>query len=114
MLEDEKFSAFELSYNGGATLVLTAKTGEPGMTRYVTLIAQPDFYGTPQVIFKQITSDERLNIVPRMRLVDAVDTDADGRAELIFELRGKTGREFGIYRVVNRHVEQAFNTGPLP
>jgi hypothetical protein len=43
-----------------------------------------------------------------------VDTDADGRAELIFELRGKTGREFGIYRVVNRRVEQAFNTGPLP
>jgi hypothetical protein len=112
-LEDEKFSAFELSYNGGATLVLTAKTGEPGAARYVTLIAQPDFYGTPQIIFKQVTSDERLNIVPRMRLVDAVDTDADGRAELIFELRGKTGREFGIYRVVNRSVEQAFNTGPL-
>ncbi len=44
----------------------------------------------------------RLDIVPWMRLVDAVDTDGDGRAELIFELRSKTGRQFGIYRVVNQ------------
>jgi hypothetical protein len=114
-LEDEKFGAFELAYNAGATLVLTAKsTGEDKNTKYVTIIAQPDFYGAPQVIFQQVTSDERLDVTPRMRLVDAVDTDADRRAELIFELRGRTGREFAIYRVVNRRVEEAFNTGPLP
>ena len=114
-LDDEKFSAYELSYNGGATLVLTAKTGGQGdAVKYVTLIAQPDFYGTPQVVFKQVTTDDRLDIIPRMRLVDAADTDADGRAELIFELRGKTTRQFGIYRVVNRRVQEAFNTGPLP
>jgi hypothetical protein len=114
-LTDEKFNAFELSYSGGATLVLTAKsTGEGGTAKYVTLIAQPDFYGVPQVVFQQVTSDDRLEITPRMRLVDAVDTDADRRAELIFELRGKTGREFAIYRVVNRRVAEAFNTGPLP
>ena len=115
LLEDQKFNAFELSYSGGATLVFTARTDAAvGSAKYVTLIAQPDFYGVPQVIFKQVTSDERLDIIPRMRLVDAADTDADRRAELIFELRSKTGREFAIYRVVNSHVEQAFNTGPLP
>ncbi|HTZ88721.1 MAG TPA: hypothetical protein VMA71_00190 [Alloacidobacterium sp.] len=115
LLDDEKFNAYELSYSGGATLVFSAKTAGVGdAVKYVTLIAQPDFYGMPQVLFKQVTSDERLDIIPRMRLVDAVDTDGDGRAELIFELRGKTSREFAIYRVVNRHVEQAFNTGPLP
>jgi hypothetical protein len=114
-LEDEKFGAFELAYNAGATLVLTAKsTGDDKNTKYVTIIAQPDFYGAPQLIFQQVTSDERLSVTPRMRLVDAVDTDADRRAELIFELRGKTSREFAIYRVVNRKAEEAFNTGPLP
>jgi hypothetical protein len=114
-LEDEKFRAFELAYNAGATLVLTAKsTGDDKVAKYVTLIAQPDFYGVPQVIFQQVTSDDRLEITPRMRLVDAVDTDADRRAELVFELRGKTGRAFAIYRVVNRKVDEAFNTGPLP
>jgi len=114
-LEDEKFGAFELAYNAGATLVLTAKsTGDDKTVKYVTLIAQPDFYGVPQVIFQQVTSDDRLEITRRMRLVDAVDTDADHRAELIFELRGKTDREFAIYRVANRKLEEAFNTGPLP
>ncbi|HEX3438089.1 MAG TPA: hypothetical protein VHT24_15075 [Pseudacidobacterium sp.] len=110
-LEDEKFSAFELSYSGGATLVFSAKTtGGGDAMKYITLIAQPDFYGVPQVIFKQVTSDDRLDITPRMRLVDAVDTDADNRAELIFELQGKTGRQFAIYRVVNRHAVEAFST----
>lgn len=114
-LADEKFNAFELSYSGGATLVFTAKTaGEGDSAKYVTLIAQPDFYGVPQVVFQQVTSDDRLEITPQMRLVDAADTDADHRAELIFELRGKTGRSFAIYRVVNRRVEEAFNTGPVP
>jgi hypothetical protein len=114
-LEDEKFNVFELSYNGGATLVLTAKsTGTDGVAKYITLIAQPDFYGAPQIFFKQLTSDKALDIVPRMRLIDAADTDGDGRAELIFELRGKTGRSFGIYRLSSGHVLEAFNTGPLP
>jgi hypothetical protein len=114
-LEDEKFNVFELSYNGGATAVLTAKTtGSDGEAKYITLIAQPDFYGNPQTFFKQSTSDKALDIVPRMRLVDAADTDGDGRAELIFELRGKTGRSFGIYRLSSGRMFEAFNTGPLP
>jgi hypothetical protein len=114
-LEDEKFNVFELSYNGGATAVLTAKTtGADGSAKYITLIAQPDFYGSPQVFFKQLTSDKALDIVPRMRLVDAADTDGDGRAELIFELRGKTGRSFGIYRLSSGKMFEAYNTGPLP
>jgi hypothetical protein len=46
-----------------------------------------------------------------MQLVDAVDTDADNRAELIFELAGKTEQQFAIYRVHDRAVEQVFSTG---
>lgn len=114
LLADEKFNAFELSYSGGATIVFSARTGDLGNAKYITLIAQPDFYGTPQVIFKQITTDERLDVIPRLRLIDAADTDDDHRAELIFQLQGKTTRAFAIYRVINRQVEQAFNTGPLP
>jgi len=114
-LEDEKFNVYELSYNGGATFVLTAKsTGDNGETKYVTLVAQPDFYGVPHPLFQQLTSDKALDVSPRMHLVDAVDTDGDGRAELIFELRGKTGRAFGIYRVVPGRAYEAYNTGPLP
>ncbi len=52
-----------------------------------------------------------LDIIPRMKLIDAVDTDDDNRAELIFALENKTGRQYAIYRVANNKVEQVFTTG---
>ena len=110
-LEDEQFKAYELSFGGGATLVFSAKTGQGDQTKYVTIIAQPDFNGVPQILFKQVTSEPELDVVPRMQLVDAVDTDADNRAELIFALAGKTDKQFAIYKVHDRAVEQVFSTG---
>ena len=110
-LEDEQFKAYELSFGGGATLVFSAKSGQGDQTKYVTIIAQPDFNGVPQILFKQVTRESELDVVPRMRLVDAVDTDADNRAELIFELAGKTDQQFAIYKVHDRSVEQVFSTG---
>jgi hypothetical protein len=110
-LADEQFKAYELSFGGGATLVFSAKTGQGDATKYVTIIAQPDFNGVPQVLFKQVTRENELDVIPRMQLVDAVDTDADNRAELIFELAGKSDQQFAIYRVADRAVEQVFSTG---
>jgi len=110
-LADEQFKTYELSFGGGATLVFTAKTGKGDQTKYVTIIAQPDFNGVPQILFKQVTSEAQLDVIPRMQLVDAVDTDADNRAELIFELAGKTDQQFAIYRVHDRSVEKVFSTG---
>ena len=110
-LADEQFKAYELTFGGGATLVFSAKSTMPdGKVKYVTLIAQPDFNGVPQVIFKQVTSEDELDVIPRMQLVDAVDTDADNRGELIFELAGKTDRQYAIYKVADRSVEQVFST----
>jgi hypothetical protein len=110
-LTDEQFTAYELSYGAGATLVFSATQGEGDAARYITFIAQPDFNGTPIVLFKQITSERDLSIVPRMKLIDAVDTDADNRAELIFALENQTGRQYAIYRVANGTAEQVFSTG---
>ena len=110
-LADEQFKAYELSFGGGATLVFSAKTGQGDQTKYVTIIAEPDFNGVPQILFKQVTSEAQLDVIPRMQLVDAVDTDADNRAELIFELAGKTDQQFAIYKVQDRSVEQVFSTG---
>lgn len=110
-LADEQFKAYELSYGGGATFVFSATTGQGDTARYITLVAQPDFNGTPLVLFKQITAENNLNVIPRMKLVDAVDTDDDNRAELIFALENETGRQYAIYRVANNTVEQVFVTG---
>jgi hypothetical protein len=110
-LADEQFKAYELTFGGGATLVFSAKSTMPdGKVKYVTLIAQPDFNGVPQVIFKQVTSEGQLDVIPRMQLVDAVDTEASNRGDLIFELAGEKDRQYAIYRVGDRSVEQVFST----
>ena len=112
MLADEEFRVFGLSFGGGATMVLTAQTASTPV-KYVTLIAQPDFYGTPQVLLKQVTSQSDLDVTPRLSLIDAVDTRGDGHANLIFELRGLTYRQFAIYRIADGAATQAFVTQPL-
>jgi len=119
-LTDKDFRAYELSYNGGATLVLTAKAtigpDKSGVTqeKYVTIIAQPDFNGDPQLRFQSVTDSKHLDITPRMKLIDAVDTNGDNRAELIFELMHTADRQFAIYTIRGLQAEQAFATESLP
>jgi hypothetical protein len=111
-LLDEQFRVFELAYGSGATLVLTARTDGPlAQQKYVTLIAKPDLYGSLLTLFKNVTDGAHLDDRPRMRLVDAVDALADNRGELLFELRGKTQRQFALYRVARGTAEALFVTG---
>lgn len=112
-LEDEQFRALELAYGSGATLVLTAHTAGPlEQEKFVTLIAQPDLYGSLLVLFKSVTDGAHLDDTPRMRLVDAVDAMADNRGELLFELRGKTQRQFALYRILRGTAEKLFVSSP--
>jgi len=112
-LADEQFKAYSLSFGGGATMVLTARSaGEP--EKYVTIIAAPDFYGNPKVLLQQVTSDASLDVTPAFRLIDAVDTEGNGRADLLFELRGRTYRQFAIYRIAEGTATEAFVTQPTP
>lgn len=113
MLADEQFKAYSLSFGGGATMVLTARSAS-APEKYVTIIAAPDFYGNPKVLLQQVTSDAALDVSPSYRLIDAVDTEGDGHAELLFELRGRTYRQFAIYRIAEGTATEAFVTQPTP
>jgi hypothetical protein len=111
---NEQFKAYELTFSGGATLVFSGETQDhAGKTKYVTLIAQPDFNGVPKVLFKTVTDDDHLDVTPKMRLVDAVDARANNRGDLVFELRSNRDREFVIYRIGSGQAEQVFTTGSL-
>ncbi len=111
-LVDETFRVFELAYGSGATMVLSAHTEGPlKQQKFVTLIAQPDLYGSPLVLLKNVTDGAHLDVTPRMRLIDAVDAMADNRGELLFELRGEGQREFALYRVLRGTAEKIFVTG---
>ncbi|HEX3940253.1 MAG TPA: hypothetical protein VHX11_02110 [Acidobacteriaceae bacterium] len=114
-LSNERFAAYQLTYDSGATLILTAEsTPASGKTQYITLIAQPDFYGVPHVIFTSTTTAGMFDLTPDMQLVDVVDARANNRGDLIFELRSSHTRQFAIYRVVEGQVEQVFVTAPMP
>jgi len=109
----EKFRVFELAYGSGATMVLTAHTADAGaQEKFVTLIAQPDLYGGVNVLVKNVTDAAHLDDTPRMRLVDAVEAEKDNRGELLFELRGKTERQFALYRVLRGDATRIFLSGP--
>lgn len=112
---DEQLKAFELSYGSSATMVFTARTdGEGPEQRFVTLVAETDLYGTPHVLMKSTTDGAHLDSKPQLRLVDAVDADGDNRAELLFELRGSSSRQFALYRVTHGRTEKVFTTATLP
>ena len=111
LLADEEFRVFGLTLGGGATMVLSAHTTTTP-EKYVTVIAQPDFYGNAQVLLTQVARADDLDVTPRMRLIDAVDTVGNGRGDLLFELRGQTYREFAIYRISDGQASQVFVTQP--
>ena len=103
---------YTLSYGGAATYVYTAHTDGLGSTvRFVTLVAQVDMNGEPQIAIKSVTDAAHLDRTPRLRLVDGVDAEASNRASLLFELRARNSRQFALYRVIGARAEQTFLSG---
>ncbi len=127
-LGQESFRSFELEYGAAPTMVFSASTppadsptldanGQPTAEppqRFVTLVAQPDLYGNPIVLKKNVTDAAHLDETPRLRLVDAVDAMGNNRAELLFERIGDHRRTFALYSVINGSMQRIFTTVPLP
>jgi hypothetical protein len=111
-LLDEQLKAYTLSYGGAATYVYTAHTDGLGpMLRFVTLVAQVNMQGEPEIAMKSVTDAAHLDRTPRMKLVDVVDAEASNRASLLFELREQSSRQFALYRVIGARADQTFLTG---
>jgi hypothetical protein len=111
-LLDEKLTGYLLSYGGAPTFVYSAHTDGLGTgLRFVTLVAQIDMQGEPEVALKSVTDADHLDRTPRMRLIDVADVEASNRASLLFELRAQTSRQFALYRVIGARADQTFITG---
>ena len=118
-LLDPDFRAFQLSYGGPVTLVYSAHTAPEGaQRRYVTVIAQLDFYGKPRQLFAQTTRGDMLTQTPALHLIDAVDATGDHRAELLFDERTSDSgtaphdRQFALYSIVNGQADEVYATNP--
>ena len=79
-----------------------------GATRYVTVIARVDFEGTPHKLASSVTDASRLDVAPRLELIDAVDVDGDGFGELLFRQYGFDEKSFVIYQIGRFTVTKLF------
>jgi hypothetical protein len=125
-LKDVVIRSFDLDMSNDAVVVLTAeipgsylagagKTGSAKfVSRYITLIARVDIDGNPQRMAVSVTDSSRLDIAPRLELIDAVDVDGDGLAELLFREYDFDQASFIVYGVGRGAVTKVFEGASMP
>ena len=110
--DDVRVTALDLSSNNSSEMVFTARRKQAGNRyTYITLVARMDLDGNPRKLFSQVTTSGRLDSVPRLEFIDAVDADGDGRAELLFRAVRGSDSEFVIYRVGPDKLTEIFHGG---
>lgn len=118
--------SFDLDLSNDAVMVLTAEVpgsymtpnrkSAPGkfVSRYITLIARVDFEGVPHRLAVSVTDSSRLDIAPRLELIDAVDVDGDGLAELLFREYNFDEKGFIVYGIGRGAVTKVFEGATEP
>lgn len=117
---DVQFRIFDLSSSNEPTMVLTAtarmpertESSAPPLQYFVTLVARQDTNGDIHKAFSNVTDNHHLDVEPRFELIDAVDADGDGRAELLFQKIYDQGSAFVIYRVIGDQLYALFDGNP--
>jgi hypothetical protein len=125
-LQNVVMRSFDLDLSNDAVIVFSAEIpgsylapgakSAPGkfVSRYVTVIARVDFEGVPQKLASSVTDSSRLDVAPRLELIDAVDVDGDGLAELLFREYGFDEKSFIIYGVGRSTVTKVFEGASTP
>jgi hypothetical protein len=116
--------SFDLDMSNDAVMVLTAEIPPSGpgakgtparsVTRYLTLIARVDFESTPQKLALSLTDSSRLDVAPRLELIDAVDADGDGVADLLFRQYGFDAKSYVIFGIGRSTVTKMFEGASSP
>jgi len=127
--------SFDLDLSNDAVVVITAEapgaslapggkpargaaapkaTPDKSVSRYITVIARVDIDGNPQKLASSVTDSSRLDVAPRLELVDAVDVDGDGVAELVFREYDFDQKSFLIYGVGHGSVTKVFEGASVP
>ncbi|HKD78682.1 MAG TPA: hypothetical protein VKH81_03260 [Candidatus Angelobacter sp.] len=125
-LKNVVMRSFDLDLSNDAVLVMSAEVPgsyltpsvkqTPGkfISRYVTVIARVDYEGVPQKLASSVTDSTRLDVAPRLELIDAVDVDGDGLAELLFREYSFDEEGFIIYGVGRNAVTKVFEGASTP
>jgi hypothetical protein len=126
--------SFDLDFSNDAVVVLTAELPPaavpapprsrraaapatppaPPVTRYIALMARIDLENNPQKLLVNITDSGHLDVTPRLELIDAVDVDGDGLAEILFREYGFNEKGFVIYGVGHGTATKVFEGATQP
>jgi len=85
---------------------------QSGFSYYVTALAREGLNQEVRSVLVRVTDSSRINVVPRLELVDAIDADGDQRAELLFRESSEQGSEYKLYRIVGDRSTELFSSGP--
>ena len=113
--QNVQLRVFDVSTSNEAVAVLTADATLPSRGDLVfstVVVARQDIYGDLQKIFAQTTDNKHLDLAPRYELIDAVDADGDGRAELLFREAWDSGSGYGVFRVLGDRLWPLFESKP--
>lgn len=82
--------------------------------RYVIVIARVDIDGNPQKLAASVTDSSRLDVAPRLELVDAIDVEGTGVAALVFREYDFDQKSFIVYGVGHGTVTKLFEGASEP
>jgi hypothetical protein len=113
VFDDIQLHVFDISLSNEPVLILSATARLPETPKdapprdyFLTLVARSDINGDLRKLMSVVTDPEHLDVSPRMELIDALDADGDGRAELLFRQISDAGTAYSIYRV---HPDQLYS-----
>jgi hypothetical protein len=84
------------------------------VSRFIAVIARIDLDGNPHNLAASVTDSSRLDVAPRLELIDAVDVDGDGLAELLFREYSFDQKSFVIYGIGHGTVTKVFEGASQP
>jgi hypothetical protein len=120
LFAETQFEVLDLDHRNDATLIFSGreriqpKTDSPSSTPedvYVVYVAHVDYQGNPRGIFRSVTVNDRLDVTPKLELIDAIDANGDTLGELLFRRVKDDGAEFAIYKVTFDGMRELFHGG---
>ncbi len=123
---DVQVKAFDIDFSNAPYLIFTGRidptlqpatgakqpTDAPKLaTLYATVVARVSSSGELNALMTSATDSAHLDLTPRYEFIDAVDTDGDNRAELLFRKVTDTGGGYVIYQMTPFQMTEVFDGG---
>ena len=119
LFAESQFEVMDLDHRNDATLIFSGRERiEPKDSPsaapqdvYVLYVAHVDYQGNPRGIFRSVTVNDRLDVTPKLELIDAIDAQGNSLGQLLFRRVTGDGAEFAIFKVNFDGMTEIFHGG---